>query len=234
MITVISWLVILGPLIKALLTKVLPKLFARLRGVGGKLTGNAEGLGGGPLVLGDLALGDSIRKTGAIGAILFVLGRIWGWFCRFPSFLKDLFGPTGTLFFIRPILEFIAGCMKTPVLLFFSLLMSAYFPTILEKIFLLVGAVSMHIFIMLFDAGKRVFDAMQANMTQNGSAVDEFKTAVLGSFDQLPPCMVDVMGYVHMIEDLGMIVTCAMLLLLVGLFKTIYGSFGPRPLGWFA
>lgn len=234
MLTAISWIVLLAPIIKALITKVLPKLFARIRGVGGKLTGNAEGLGGGALVLGDLALGESLKQTGAIGAVLLMLTRIWGWLGRFPAFLKGLFAEGGALGFLRPLLEFIVGMFKTPVLMFFSLVVSSMFPTILEKIFLVVGAVGMKIFLYFFKIGKTVFTSTLESAGGEGGVVDEFRDAVLGSFDELPPCMINVMGYLHVIEDLGMIVTTATLILLVSVFRVVYGSFGPKPLGWFA
>lgn len=233
MLTAISWIVLLAPIIKALITKVLPKLFSKLRGVGGKLTGNAEGLGGGTLVLGDLALGESIRQTGAIGAVLLILTRIWNWLGRFPTFLKGLFDAGGVLGFLRPLLEFIVGMFKTPVLVFFSLVISSFFPTILEKVFLVVGAVCMKIFLYFFKIGKNVFTSALEDAGGQGGVVDEFREAVLGSFDDLPPCMVNVMGYLHLLEDLGMIVTTATLILLVSVFRVVYGSFGPKPLGWF-
>lgn len=234
MLTVISWLLLLAPIIKALVVKVFPKILGRMRGVGGKLTGNAEGLGGGTLVLGDLALGESIKQTGAIGAVLLILTRIWGWLGRFPAFLKGLFDAGGALGFLRPILEFIVGMFKTPVLVFISLLVSSFFPTILEKIFLVVGAVGMKIFLYFFKIGKNIFTAALEDAGSEGGVVDEFRDAVLGSFDELPPCMVNVMGYVHLIENIGMLVTTATLILLVSVFRVVYGTFGPKPLGWFA
>lgn len=234
MLTVISWLLVLGPLIKALITKVIPKLLSKWRGVGGKLTGNAEGLGGGPLVLGDLALGDAMQKTGILGAIFILITRIWGWLGRFPTFIKGLFDTGGALFFLRPAFDFLIGIFKTPVLLFISLMVSSVFPTILEKFFLLVGAVAMKIFLFFFKIGKNVFSQAAQDIGSEGGVVDEFRSAVLDSFDQLPHCMVDVMGYVHLLENLGLIVSTAMLLLIVSVFRIVYGSFGVKPLGWFA
>lgn len=235
MLTAISWLVVLGPLLLALLKKIVPKILSRIRGVGGKLTGNMEGLGGvGGWVAADLALGDTIKKTGAIGAVLLMLTRFWGWMSRFPSFLKSFFEVGGALYFLRPVLEFLLGIFKTPILLFLSLLGSAYFPTVLEKMFLLVGAATMKVFLSIFKIGKNVFQSAVNNVGQGG-AVNEFKDAILGSFDQLPPCFISVMGYVHFIEDLGMLVTTATLLIIVSVFRVVYGSFGGvKPLGWFA
>lgn len=235
MMTVITWLLFLAPVIKALITKVIPKLISRFRGVGGKLTGNAEGLGAGGWIAADLALGDTFRKTGAIGAILLVITRIWGWLSKFPAFLKSFFDVGGALYFLRPLLEFIVGMFKTPVLVFFSLLISSFFPTILEKLFLLVGSVTLKLFLYIFKIGKNVFSAAVEQMNNDGGPVDEFRNAILDSFDALPHCFVDVMGYIHLLEDLGLIVSTAMLLLLVSAFRVVYGAFGGvKPLGWFA
>ena len=154
MLTAIGWIIMLFPIIKAFFVKVLPKLISKIRGVGGKLTGNAEGLGGGTLVLGDLALGEAMQKTGLLGAIFILITRIWGWLGRFPSFVKGLFADGGVLAFFRPALEFLVGTFKTPVLVFFSLFVSSLFPNIIEKFFLLVGAVSMKIFLFFSNLEK--------------------------------------------------------------------------------
>lgn len=234
MLTAIGWIIMLFPIIKAFFVKVLPKLLSKLRGVGGKITGNAEGLGGGALVLGDLALGEAIQKTGLLGAIFILVTRIWGWLGRFPAFIKSLFDVGGVLAFFRPALEFLVGMFKTPVLVFMSLFVSSLFPNILEKFFLLVGAVAMKVFLFFFKLGKNVFSHAAQDIGTEGGVVDEFRSAVLDSFDQLPHCMVDVMGYVHLLENLGLIVSTAVLLLVVSVFRIVYGSFGVKPLGWFA
>lgn len=236
MLTAISWIVVIGPILVPILKKVIPKILSKIRGVGGKLTGNMEGLGAGGWVAADLALGDTVKKAGAVGAILLMLTRFWGWMSRFPSFLKSFFEVGGALYFLRPLLEFVLGIFKTPVLLFISLLASAYFPTVLEKIFLLVGAATMKIFLTIFKMGKNVFNAAVDSMGQNGGgAINEFRDTILGSFDQLPPCFISVMGYLHFVEDLGMLVTTASLLIVVSVFRVVYGSFGGlKPLGWFA
>lgn len=236
MATIIGWGLILFPLIKALLIKVIPKLIARFRGVGRNLTGNAAGLGGSTILLGDLALGEAIKNGGALGAIFFILTRIWGWLGRFPAFLKTLFASGGALYFLRPALEFIVGLFKTPILVFLSLVTSAFFPTILEKVFLVTGAVCLKIFLLFFKIGKKAFLGAVNNIEGGGGGVvDEFREAVLGSFDVLPQCMIQTMGYIHFIEDLGMIVTTAALLAIVSAFRVVYGAFGGvKPLGYFA
>lgn len=234
MLTAIGWIIMLFPIIKAFFVKVLPKLISKIRGVGGKLTGNAEGLGGGTLVLGDLALGEAMQKTGLLGAIFILITRIWGWLGRFPSFVKGLFADGGVLAFFRPALEFLVGTFKTPVLVFFSLFVSSLFPNIIEKFFLLVGAVSMKIFLFFFKIGKGVFSRAADQIGSGDGVVDEFRSAVLDSFDELPSCMVDVMGYVHLIENLGLLISTALLILVISVFRVVYGSFGVKPLGWFA
>lgn len=233
----IGWVLTLGPIIFALLRRFLPKLFSKLGGKVKGLTGNAEGLGpvGGTLVGADVLLSSTAAKTGAIGLIVVILGRIWSWCSRFTGWFKALFATGGTLAFIRPCLEFILGVFKTPILLMISLVTSVIFPTILEKIFLTVGAVVLHIFLWVFKMGKNVFlGAMQSAGSDGGSAVDEFRNAVLDSFDALPPCMVEIFGYLHLIEDLGLIVTTAGLIALVSVFRIVYGSFIVRPLGYFS
>lgn len=237
MVALIGWVLTLGPIIFALLKKFLPKLFSRLGGKAKGLTGNAEGLGpvGGTLVGADVLLSSTAAKTGVMGLIVVILGRIWSWCSRFTGWFKGLFAAGGTLAFIRPVLEFMLGCFKTPILLAISLVTSVIFPTILEKIFLTVGAVVMHIFLWVFKLGKNVFlGAMSKAGSDGGSAVSEFQNAVLSSFDELPPCMVEVLGYLHLIEDLGLIVTTATLIALVSVFRIVYGSFVVRPLGYFS
>ena len=228
MLTAIGWIITLGPIIFALAKKFLPKLFSRIGGKVKGLTGNAEGLGGagGTLVGADVLLSSTMAKSGAIGVIVVILGRIWGWCSRFTGWFKGLFEAGGTLAFIRPVLEFLLGCFKTPILLGLSLVVSSIFPTFLEKIFLTVGAVCLHIFLWIFKLGKNAFlGAMEHAGSDGGSAISEFRDTVLGSFDELPPCMVEVLGYLHLVEDLGLIVTTASLIALVSVFRIVYGGF---------
>lgn len=237
MMAVIGWVLTLGPIVFALLKRFLPKLFTRFGGKVKGLTGNADGLGpvGGTLVGADILLSSTAAKTGAVGLIVVILGRIWSWCSKFTGWFKGLFAVGGTLAFIRPILEFLVGCFKTPILLVISLVTSVIFPTILEKIFLTVGAVCLHIFLWIFKVGKSVFlNSLQNAGTGGTNAVDEFRDAVLTSFDELPSCMVEVLGYLHLVEDLGLIVSTAVLLALVSVFRIVYGSFTPRPLGYFS
>lgn len=226
MFTVIGWIIMLAPIIKSLLTKLIPWIARKFGGGFKSILGN-----GGVLVVGE-SIGSTVTKVGIGGTIVATLAKIWAWLGRFPGWLKSLFAAGGMLGFIRPFLEFLVHFAKTPVLLFFSLVLSAFFPTILEKIFLVFGAVALKIFLFFFKIGKKAF---LASVAQEGGAVDEFRQAVLGSFDELPQPMLDVMGYLHFIEDLGMIIATVSLLAVVSAFRVVYGAFGGvKPLGNFA
>lgn len=229
---VIGWILVLAPFLKELLTKLIPKIISRFRGIGRKLTGNAEGLGGGGMFVG-MSLSQVLNKNGVIGAIFFILVKVWEWLKGFPGFLKGFFEVGGALYFLRPLLEFMIGLAKTPILLALSLVVSSLFPTILEKIFLIVGSVTLRIVLFFFKIGKKAF--LGAVNNGGDGIVDEFRDSILGSFDELPDCMIQVMGYMHLVEDLGLIITTASLLAIVSAFRVVYGSFGGvKPLGYFS
>lgn len=200
--SIISVLVLALPFIRPALTKFLPWLMKK----------------------GVTVFGKGAAKGGIIGAILAGIQKIGSLFGRFPKFLIGLFGAGGSLYWLTEIIMFIAGAFKTPVLLFATLVLSSFFPTILEKIFLLVGAISLKFLLLIIKIGKNAMSKLSAS--EGGSAaMDEFKQAVLGSFDELPPCFVDMMGYVHFLECLGMIVMTAMFVTVVLLVRTVYGGF---------
>lgn len=75
----------------------------------------------------------------------------------------------------------------------------------------------------IFKIGKAAF--LGAAGPGTGGAIDQFREAILGSFDDLPVCMVQVMGYIHFIEDLGIIVSTVTLLVVVSVFRVVYGNF---------
>ena len=75
--------------------------------------------------------------------------------------------------------------------------------------------------------------AMQSAGSDGGNAIDEFRDAILGSFDEFPPCMIQTMGYLHLVEDLGIVFTCISVLVIVSVFKTVYGVGKIQPLGYF-
>ena len=206
--TVVSTLLIILPILLPLVGKVLPKIAPKLAGL-----------------FGGAAAGSVIAKGGFFAGVLELLSKIWKVVGRFPKFLVGLFAQGGKLYFIRVALEFILGAFKSPVILFFGLLGSAFFPTILEMFFLLVGAAMMKIFIFFFGIVKKLFVDMSSS--DGGAGVlDEFRQAIYGSFGDLPPCMVQTMGYVHLLEDLGMIVSCMALILTISVFRVMFGAFG--------
>lgn len=208
--TVIGWILMLAPLLLPLLKKVLPKLFTKL----GVLLGG---------LLGGAAVGG---KVGVFAKIVGALAFLFSWLKRFPGWLKGLFAVGGVLHFLRVIVVYLLCVVKTPILLLIMLVTSAFFPTFVEKIFLVVGSVVLRIFLWFFKLGKNVFlTALEDAGSDGGSAVDEFRDAVLTSFDELPPCMVEIMGYLHLVEDLGIIVTTATILALVSVFRIVYGGF---------
>ena len=213
MATVLGWILMLAPLALPLLKKVLPKILGKFGGLMGGLMGGS-------------AVGGTVAKAGILATIVGFLGSIVSWLKRFPAWLKPLFATGGSLYFIRAIVMYLLNIVKTPVLLGIMLVTSAIFPTFVEKIFLVVGAVCLRIFLWFFKMGKGVLLGALGSAGSGGdSALDEFRDTVLGSFDELPPCMVDIMGYLHLVEDLGLIVTTAAILALVSVFRIVYGGF---------
>lgn len=211
MATVIATLLTLLPLLIPLFQRLAPKILPKLAGL----------FGAGTLVAG----GSMVAKGGAIAGIVAILSKIWGFLGRFPKFLVGLFAFGGKLYWFRGVLEFLLLVFKSPVVLLIGLVTSSIFPGILEKIFLVVGAAVMHIFVFLFGIAKKLFMKMSAS--EGGSpALDEFREAVYNSFSSLPPCMVKTMGYVHFVEDLGLITTCMMLILTVSIFRVMFGAYG--------
>lgn len=213
MATVLGWILMLAPLALPLLKKVLPKILGKLGALMGGLMGGA-------------AAGGTVAKAGVLATIVGFLGSIFSWLKRFPAWLKTLFAVGGVLHWLRVVVVYLLCVVKTPVLLGIMLVTSAVFPTFIEKIFLVVGAVCLRLFLWFFKLGKSVLlGALDSAGTGGDSALDEFREAVLGSFDELPPCMVDIMGYLHLVEDLGLIVTTAAILALVSVFRIVYGGF---------
>lgn len=206
--TLLATLLTLLPLLLPLFGKILPKIAPKIGGL-----------------FGGAVAGSAVAKGGFFAGVLALLSRIWGVVGRFPKWLVSLFATGGKLYFIRAALEFILVIFKSPIVLFFGLLTSAFFPTILEKLFLLIGAAVMHIFVFFFGICKKLFLDLSASEGGAG-AIDEFKNAVLGSFQDLPPCFVKTMGYVYFLEDLGMIVSCMALILTISIFRVMFGAFG--------
>ena len=212
----LGWALTLGPIAFALLKKLIPWAVPKL----GKFFGWGTAVGGGTL------MGKAITTGGVAGGLFALVSRIWGWLKLFPGWLKKVFGPTGFLAFVYPVFRFFLYLAKAPVLLVISFVVSSFFPTILEKIFLVVGAVGLKIFLYIFKLGKVAFlNAMDDAGTNGGNALSQFRDTVLGSFDELPPCMIQVMGYCHLVESLGIIMVTITLLTVVSVVRIVYGRF---------
>lgn len=206
--TLIATLLTILPLLIPLFTRIFPKIAPKLAGL-----------------FGGAVVGSTVARGGFFAGVIALLSKIWGVVGRFPKWLVGLFATGGKLYFIRAALEYILVAFKSPIVLFSGLLLSSIFPTILEKLFLLIGAAMMHIFVFFFGIAKKAFLDMSAS-EGGASAVDQFKEAVLGSFNTLPPCMVQTMGYIHFLEDLGMITLCMALILTISIFRVMFGAFG--------
>lgn len=152
-------------------------------------------------------------RAGVIGAICAILVKIYQFLIGVPVWIGTLFkgvGPIGAIFVaIRFILSLF---MRFPVIMGFTLLLSQYYENILEKIFLTVGAMSIKIALIFVKWGKNFID----NMKENNIA--ELKEILGDSIDGLPPCTIDVMGYLHFVEDVGMIVST---LVFIGIYKLV-------------
>lgn len=178
--TVMGWLVNVLPLIWFLSVKGFPALIKAATAMAG--------------------------RTGILAKICGVIVAIYWFIRRLPiTFLKIKLG-TGVLGKIFSAIRWMLNFgFRFPVVLFITLVGSQIFPGLLEKIFLLVGALCVKIGLMLF--GK-IMAAMED--TNNMEQV----TAIVGeSLDQFPPCMLDVMAYMHIVEDIGLIVSTYVLIM---------------------
>lgn len=94
-----------------------------------------------------------------------------------------------------------------------SMVLSEYFSNLIENIFLIVGVVSIKIALVIVKWGKDFI----ASVPQNN--LNELKTIMGNSVESLPPCLVDVMGYMHFVENIGMLVST---LIFCGVLNIIY------------
>lgn len=179
-VTVMGWLVNVLPLIWFLAVKGFPALIKAATAMSG--------------------------RTGILAMICRGIVAVYWFIRRLPiAFLKIKLG-TGVLGKIFSAIRWMLNFgFKFPVVLFITLVGSQIFPGLLEKIFLIVGALCVKIGLMLF--GKIMAAMEDANNMEQ-------VTAIVGeSLDQFPPCMLDVMAYMHIVEDIGLIVSTYVLIM---------------------
>ena len=97
-----------------------------------------------------------------------------------------------------------------------SMVLSEYFSNLMENIFLIVGVVSIKIALLVVKWGKAFIDSVPQNN------INELKTIMGDSVGSLPPCLVDVMGYMHFVENIGMLVST---LIFCGVVNIVYAFF---------
>lgn len=190
--TVMSWLVDVLPLIWFIAVKGFPGLFKQVTAMAG--------------------------RAGIIGKICGAIVAAYWFVRRLPiAFLKIKLGSgvLGKIFSaVRWILNF---GFRFPVIMFITLVGSQIFPGLLEKIFLMVGALCVKIGLMLF--GK-IMTAME-----DSNNMEEITAIVGDSLDHFPPCMLDVMAYMHIIEDIGLIVSTYVLIMTWNLVTSLAFKF---------
>lgn len=190
--TVLGWLINLLPLIWFVVSKGFP---AMLKG-----------------------LTAASSRAGLWGKICGALVAIYWFIRRLPiTFLKIKLG-TGALGKIFSAIRWILNFgFRFPVIMFITLVGSQIFPSLLEKIFLLVGALCVKIGLMLF--GK-IMAAME-----DVNNMEEITAVVGNSLDNFPPCMLDVMAYMHIVEDIGLIVSTYVLIMTWNLVTSLAFKF---------
>jgi len=157
-------------------------------------------------------------RAGVLGKICAGLMAVYWFVRRLPiSFLKIKLG-SGVLGKIFTGVRWILNMgFKFPVIMFITLVLSQVFPSLLEKIFMLIGAVAIKISVMLF--GK-IMSAME-----DSNNMDMINSIVGDSLDAMPPCLIDVLGYMHIVEDLGMIISTLVLIMTYNLVSAIAFKF---------
>ena len=146
---------------------------------------------------------------GVIATILGAVIKLFLLIVKLPMLLVDLISRIPLDIFKL----FTKFMMNYRYLAIISMVLSNYFSNLIENIFLIVGVVSIKIALILVKWGKTFID----NMQQNNAA--ELKTILGDSVGSLPPCMIDVMGYMHVVQNIGMLVTT---LIFCGVVKIIY------------
>ena len=181
--TILSWIISFLPVIWWVSTKGLPKLVPML--------------------------GSLMGRKGIIGAIVATVYGVYRWVKHLSIALLKIklgYGILGKIFSLLRLTLWLG--FRFPVIMGITLVGSMIFPGLLEKVFLLIGAVSIKIGLTLFG---NVMELIK-NSAENNT--DTLITAIGDASSQLPPCMVDVLGYLHVVEDLGLIVGTILLIMI--------------------
>lgn len=188
MLTVLGWATSILPLLWFFVSKALPKLLPAIMAAAG--------------------------RGGIIATICSVIVAIYKFIRKIPVFLLAIQMGSGVLGRIFSAIRFILNFgFKFPVIAGFTLVLGQFFPTIYERIFMVVGAVSIKI-------GLAIFGNMMSLI--NGSAENNMvvlKEMMGQSASYLPPCMVDVLAYMHIVEDIGMLLSTCMLIMTYNLVR---------------
>lgn len=170
-----------------------------------------------PLAKKVLGFGTPATAGGAVGAKAAV--QTASAISRFPKWSLSLLEKGGKLYFLRVIFSALRHSLRAPIIFAILALISAFCPTVFEKLFLVIGAVFAKLGLMFLKWSTSMISGMDENNTEE-------LFDILGSSAQgLPPCMIDVLGYLHMIENLGMIIATLVFIGLYNLIKHFYFRF---------
>lgn len=161
-----------------------------------------------------------LKRLGIVGSIIATIFFTRGWLARFPGWLKTLFAEGGRLYFVQKFFLRAIFIFRHPVMIVLGLLISAVFPSVLEYFFLIVGYVGVKLLMVFFRIGKNLFTSSEGN-----AAMDQLRENIVQSVDVLPPCMVQVMGYLHVVENLGIFITTFVMMIAYAAFRRVYGTF---------
>lgn len=160
---------------------------------------------------------DKKQVGGAVAAK--AASKTAGKFSKFPKWFVSLFEKGGKLRWLRDIAFFLKNSISAPIVLAITFLLSAFVPTLFEKLFMVMGAVSLKLGIMMVSWASKVMKSMPENNTEE--LYDILGTTV----DEIPHCFIDILGYCHLVEDLGMLVSTAIFVGLYNLIKFFYFKF---------
>lgn len=154
-------------------------------------------------ILAVLPLGGKIVAaiaSSSIGAFIIFVIKFIGSYIRYgipmlfawllPTLLPKLRWLMDAIFFI----------LKNPLFYICVLILNAYFPTLLETIFGLIG-------VAVLKVAVSAFNAIYPSINDESSSVMSNIKDTFADLKELPDCMLAWMGYMHLAENIGMIVS---------------------------